>query len=46
MGILEDGNEDKDIEVDYSGHVELIYKEWALKRIRRTRILDIFERVC
>jgi hypothetical protein len=46
MGLLEDGNKDKDIEVDYSKDVELIYKEWALKRIRRTRILDIFERVC
>jgi hypothetical protein len=46
MGLLEDGNEDKDIEVDYSKDAELIYKEWALKRIRRTRTLDIFERVC
>jgi hypothetical protein len=31
MGLLEDGNEDKYIEVDYSKDVELIYKEWALK---------------
>jgi hypothetical protein len=41
MGLLEDGNEDKDIEVDYSKDVGLIYKEWALKRIRRTRTLDV-----
>jgi hypothetical protein len=41
MGLLEAVNEDKYIEVDYSKDVELIYKEWALKRIRRTRTLDV-----
>jgi hypothetical protein len=35
VGLLEDGNEDKNIEVGYSRDVELIYKEWALKQVRR-----------
>jgi Heterokaryon incompatibility protein (HET) len=38
-GIVEDN---EDIEIDYSISVQQVYRNWAEKRIKRTRSLDIF----
>lgn len=38
-GIVEDN---EDIEIDYSIPVQQVYRNWAMKRIQRTRSLDIF----
>jgi hypothetical protein len=38
LGIVEDA---EDIEIDYSIPVEQVYRNWAEKRIRRTKTLDI-----
>ncbi|KAH8754956.1 heterokaryon incompatibility protein-domain-containing protein, partial [Hyaloscypha finlandica] len=39
QGIVEDN---QDIEIDYSIPVQQVYRNWAVKRIRRTKTLDIF----
>lgn len=38
LGIVEDSI---DVEIDYSIPVEKVYRDWAWKRIRRTKTLDI-----
>ncbi|TVY71455.1 Heterokaryon incompatibility protein 6 OR allele [Lachnellula suecica] len=38
LGVVEDI---EDIEVDYSTSVQAVYRNWAARRIRRTRALDV-----
>lgn len=42
LGLLQDSQDRGDIRVDYSSTVEVAYREWALRRIHRTRSLDVF----
>jgi hypothetical protein len=37
--------EETDIDIDYSRRVEVVYREWAKKRIQRTKSLEVFS-VC
>jgi len=39
FGVVDDT---EDVSIDYSSSVEAIYRDWAIKSIRRTKSLDIF----
>jgi hypothetical protein len=39
LGVVEDT---QDVEIDYSKPVEIVYRDWAVKRILRRKSLDVF----